>query len=181
MSDALTDISRDQDRSGLLSRIGRIETEFLKSPDKDKAKELMSFWAEYADMPRGYWGSSNETFAYERIGMYDTYLKTGQIPDFLTVNNQKIIRIGNGFIVDGIEKDVLCHLSKIYGDINHRNFQFTLTIEEITEVSCGECLYFCKMCGKNYYCKSKNLDELKKRKELTEIGKGLLREIRPGL
>ncbi len=74
MSDALTDINRDQRINDILIRIEKAEGAFGVNPDVAKAEELIELWKEYERMPSGYWSSSNEQLAYERIALYNLYI-----------------------------------------------------------------------------------------------------------
>ncbi len=182
MSDALTDISRDQQRCDTLSEIEKAESVFSENPIPEKAKELINLWKAYLRIPRGYSSSSNETLAYERIALYNSYIETGRSPGFPILNNEnsqsiidKVIRVGNGFIVESLDKHILQLVEEITGTHpNYRNFHIKLVLEEAGEVTCSTCTFFGRGCSGG--CESMNLDEFKKRRELAEKGKYLVRE-----
>ena len=180
MSDALTDISRDQQRNDVLIKIERAELNFQENPNQEKAKELIKLWKEYVRMPSGYWSSSNESLAYERVALYNLYVETGEVPvlPILVYENSqstidKVIRVGAGFIVESLDKRILSKIhEKTKVNPNYRNFRVKLVLEEVEEVSCSKCPLMYRGCSGG--CESKNLDELKKRRELTALGKSLV-------
>lgn len=181
MSDALTDIGIDQQRNAVLIKIEKAELNFQENPDIEKAGELIRLWKEYVRMPSGYWSSSNESLAYERLALYEIYVKTGEVPvlpisvyENLQSTINKVIRVGSGFIVESMDKEIL---SKIYDKTkvnpNYRNFRIKLVLEEVEEISCLECPIMHRGCGGS--CESKNLDELKGRRELVDKGRSISR------
>lgn len=165
MSDALTDISRDQQRFDTLSKIKKAESVFSENPTPEKAEELINLWKEYLRIPRGYSSSSNETLAYERIALYNSYIETGRSPGFPILNNEnsqftidKVVRVGNGFIVESLDKHILRLLEEITGTHpNYRNFRIKLVLEEAGEVTCSTCPFFRRGCSGG--CESINLGQ----------------------
>lgn len=181
MSDALTDLARDKERLGIFRKIKEIESEFRESPSPQKAQNLIELWKEYLYIPRGYMSSSNTSIAYEKIGLYEKYLKTGKEPSLVhqTATDENSIdttvRIGNGFIIRNVIEDWL--LQKIQQNTHnpfHKNFRIRLTVEEIEEVSCKNCPYLNEFCSEKYICKSKNLEELAERRNIIEKGKEIV-------
>lgn len=181
MSDALTDIARDERRGEISREISRAERDFLRQPGPDRAKKLIELWKQYIYIPSGYWTSSNETLAYERIGLYDRYLQTGEIPDLPDVKLDKdppgvidtVVRVGEGFIVDRIGDRILNEIYKACGPTNFRNFHIRLVVEKVEEVTCKRCPELRNICLGNYGCNSKRPDELAERRALVEVGKQL--------
>jgi hypothetical protein len=178
MSDALTDIRRDDQRGRVLKKIDNAENEFLENPSKDKAENLIRLWDEYLSIKRGYWGSPNKSIAYEQIGLLKRYLKAGEIVGMKrqrikTDSDEldKVISIGEGFIAEGnVEGWVMGELWNAFGNPNHKNFKINLKIEGMEEVSCRDCPYLNSYCGSNYGCRSKNLDELAERRKIIKEG-----------
>ena len=179
MSDALTDISRDQQRFDTLSKIEKAESVFPENPIPEKAEELISLWKEYLRIPRGYSSSSNKTLAYERIALYNLYIETGKAPVFPILNYEnsqptidRVVRVGDGFVVESLDRHILQLIEKITGTHpNHRNFRIKLVLEEVEETSCSTCPFFRRGCSGG--CESMDLDEFTKRRELVEAGKHL--------
>jgi len=80
MSDALTDISRDEEREEILNKIYLTEQEFYKNMTRKKAEDLISLWQEYLRVSRGYWTATNSRKAFAKIGAYREYLATDEFP-----------------------------------------------------------------------------------------------------
>ena len=70
MSDALSDIARDQHRGEVLAEIKKAEEQFFKRPTKKQAREIIKLWKKYRSIGRGYWGSSSSSWANMRIGQF---------------------------------------------------------------------------------------------------------------
>lgn len=183
MSDALTDIARDQHRSELLEEIANTERDFLTQPTKQKASRLIELWKRYIYTPRGYWTSSNTTWAYERIGYFAKYLETGEVPNLPGVRLKEdppgvidtIIRVGAGFIVDQIEDRILDEVYKVCkGPLNYKNFHIRLVLEKAEEVTCKACPNLSDICGYHYGCESKCMEELHVRKALADEGRHVI-------
>ena len=83
MSDALTDIARDQNLAEESSRVKQMELDFCQNPSIKRAKKLIQKLRGLVWMKSGYWGSTPKSWAYERIALYDNYIKspnsTGEI------------------------------------------------------------------------------------------------------
>jgi radical SAM protein with 4Fe4S-binding SPASM domain len=182
MSDALTDIRRDQQRFDILNEIEKAESAFSENPNPAKAEELIGFWKEYIRIPRGYNSSSNKTLAYEQIALHNLYIETGKAPVFPILNYEnsqstidRVVRVGNGFIVKSLDRHILQLIEEMTGTHpNYRNFRIKLVLEEVEETSCSTCPFFRRGCSGG--CESINLDEFKKRRELAEKGQYLLME-----
>ena len=80
MSDALTDILRDEERENIRAVIAELEEKFYKRPTKRAAKELIRAWRNYLEIPRGYQSSSDHRLAYAKIAAYTQYVRTGEYP-----------------------------------------------------------------------------------------------------
>lgn len=182
MSDASSDISRDQQRFDIENEIEKAESAFFESPSHKKAEELIKLWKKYVHMPSGYWSSSNESLAHERIALYDLYIKTNKIPVFPILSNDKsqlvidkVIRVGNGFIVNGLDNIILNQIfNKTNINPSLKKFRIRLVLEEAEEITCSICPFMHRNCSIG--CKSMHKEELKERRELAEKGKYLVKE-----
>lgn len=186
MSDALTDISRDEARAKISKKIYDLESDFSADPIKEKAVELIELWRQLLLSPKGYSSSPNTWFAYERIGMYKMYLESGEIPNLrlsnkATINTKRaeiFLRYGNGFIMEDSLGDWIS--SAIYENTGkmprYRNFKVKLTLEEVEEVTCMNCPCFNGYCG-SIECRSINPEELDERKDIASYGKKLTNDI----
>lgn len=76
MSDALTDIARDDKLEQKCIDIGSLEEQFKKNPSPKLAEEIISKFNELLVMPRGYWKSVNTMNIKEKRNKYITYLKS---------------------------------------------------------------------------------------------------------
>ena len=72
MSDALTDISRDERRVMVIGKIDEIESKGELT--RTDIEELIKLWTEYKGIRRGYWTSSNQELADKKIKEYQEQL-----------------------------------------------------------------------------------------------------------
>ncbi|MGB9848887.1 MAG: hypothetical protein ACPLSY_03540 [Moorellaceae bacterium] len=181
MSDALTDIARDEELGRLARLISKKEKEFLSSPDREKAAELRGLWAQYYRSPRGYWGSPNKRRAAERVVLYTDYL-AGKDVDFTAVLAERnsdegtfFFRVGNGFIVNSgdLEEYILWKIWKTCGGpVSFSNFKVKITVEEVGRMTCATCPDFGLSCSST--CNNRVEEEYRLRRERAEAGEVLL-------
>lgn len=81
MSDALTDIRRDERRGELEEKALQIELNKVLSETATKAdiEILLQIWEEWSKIPRGYWGVSNQAHYKQRKALYEKLLHEGEI------------------------------------------------------------------------------------------------------
>lgn len=181
MSDAITDIARDDDMARIRAKISNAEANFATSPSKEKAKNLIKLWQEYISMPSGYCGAPSKSMAYEQIGYLLTYLETGDTgwltDDSAGTNPNEFngtISVGNGFITtNNIESWLKDRIYQYRPDIipYNRKYKINLQLDSIEELSCKHCPYLNNLCGPNFHCNSKNLGELAVRRQMICKGK----------
>lgn len=166
MSDALSDIARDAEREGLLSRIGRLEKEFIAAPSADRAAELERLWRKYMGVGRGYWGASDTAKAQERVALYRDW-KPGNEAWLacLLEADGVVIRYGAGFIVNSraVEEIIERALLKLGGPLDHSVFRLKLAVEA-ERLTCGVCPLFGDACLMGTACNSRVEEELAVRK-----------------
>lgn len=75
MSDAMTDITRDEKLKQRDIKISSLEGKFLKEPSPELAKEIINELNEIVNMPRGYWKSVNVQKIKDNIKNYREYLE----------------------------------------------------------------------------------------------------------
>ncbi len=80
MSDALTDIARDERRAEVSERILELEMKFLDDNiNIAEVGKLIQLWEEYRSIGRGYWGMSSQKLASRRIEKYKSFLANGEV------------------------------------------------------------------------------------------------------
>jgi|GEM_PF-3341444 len=183
MSDALTDIARDEELGRLARLIRKKEREFLASPNREKAVELRDLWAEYHRSPRGYWGSPNRRRAAERVALYTDYL-AGKEADFSAVSAELcagegtfVLRVGAGFIVNisDIEDYILHKIWKTCGGpLQYSSFRVRVVVDRVERVTCAACPDFGEFCSAT--CGGRDEEEYRRRRERAEAGEALLRD-----
>ena len=183
MSDALTDIARDEELGRLARLIRKKEKEFLASPDRGKAAELRDLWAEYYHSPSGYWGSPNRRRAAERVALYSDYLE-GKEADFSSVSAELymeegtfVLRVGAGFIVNisDVEDYILRKIWEACGGpLQYTGFRVRVAVERPERVTCASCPDFGGFCSPS--CGGRNEEEYRRRRERAEAGEALLRD-----
>ena len=170
MSDALTDIGRDQKTSISSAGIYLKEKEFFEKPTISLAKELVKMWTEYSQLPSGYSKSPNRIMAQERVCLFEKFIADN---DKTILNLLReifgggiVIRYGNGFIVnssDIFEQIEMAICESTEKSIpSFRNFRIKFEVEYLGEISCATCPSFSGMCG-DFCCNSKNEKELEER------------------
>lgn len=146
---------------------GGIKNEKEKNKSNRKCLELLR---EYSSPP-------NLWLVYERVGMYQKYLETGEIPELLernTISNnaELFLRYGDGFLLDSTLESwlfgvIYCSTGKLP---RFRNFRVKIRLETAEEVTCKSCPDFSDCCG-FMECRSMDAKELAKRKEIALYGK----------
>ncbi|MGB9858481.1 MAG: hypothetical protein ACPLQP_00935 [Moorellaceae bacterium] len=168
MSDALTDIHRDEVLASLRRELRRKEKQFLAEPSAERAKELFSLWKKYYGSPHGYWSGPNRMMALERLAFYHEWTPEkglGPLPAYYRPEGVTLIEFGAGFIANsGVLEDLVADAigSAFGGPVSHAKYLVRIAVEPVKKVSCGECPLFNDYCG-SLHCESKNLDELRKR------------------
>lgn len=176
MSDALSDIRRDEEREEILKRIRRLERQFLAEPDREKAGELERLWAGYARLPHGYWGGPNREEAYERVAYFHDW-QPEDGAEWLASFHRKdavAIRTGAGFLMDReVLEDLFARavVEQGCGPFAHSVFQARVRIE-VERLSCRTCPRFNELCGA-VVCRSRADEELAERWERVKRGRVL--------
>ena len=189
MSDALTDIYRDQKRAEILREIEKKEREFYKSPSRELAEKLIELWKRYSDIGGGYWTSSNLEMAYAKIGFYLHFIETGiapirVFPEPLSERDTWIAwrAIGGHGQWMGIDlDDMLCLIARRKYD---RDDTLKVKVDKegnliITPLTCHTCPeMFSKLgCRIPEYCKGNDVEARKERlrlyKELQDKGRSI--------
>jgi len=75
MSDALTDIARDEKLVQKTIDIHSLEEKFLKEPSPELAKKIIDELNKFINMPRGYLESVNRRKTKDKIKNYTEYLE----------------------------------------------------------------------------------------------------------
>ncbi len=189
MSDALTDIYRDQKRAEILREIEKKEREFYKSPSRELAKELIALWERYANSGRGYWGSPNIRLAHAKMGFYKHFIDTGIAPirvfpepphDHDTWIAIRAIE-GHGRWMGIDLDDMLCLIARRKYDRDDAlkvkvDKEGNLVITPLTCHTCPEMFDRCG-CGITEYCKGNDVEARKERlrlyKELQDKGRSM--------
>lgn len=176
MSDALTDIRRDEERMGLLQRIRQLEREFLAAPDREKAGDLERLWAAYAQMRRGYWGGPNKALAWERVAWYHAW-RPEEGTEWLArfYGEGATVETGAGFVADSrVFEDLFKRavLEQGQGPFSHSVFRVKIRME-VERLTCRNCPRFSKTCG-TAVCDSQVDEELAERKKLAKEGRVLV-------
>ncbi len=188
MSDALTDIYRDQKRAEILREIEKKEREFYDSPSKELAEKLIGLWKRYSDVRRGYFASSNLDMAYAKIGFYLHFIETGMLSDVFPEpphDHDTWIAIraihGHGQWMGIDLDDLLCLIARRkYG----RDDALKVKIDKegnlvITPLTCHTCPEVFDRCGCRIteYCKGNDVEARKERlrlyKELQDKGRAM--------
>lgn len=168
MSDALTDIHRDEALASLRVELRRKEREFMAEPSAEKAKELFSLWKKYYRSPCGYWSGPNRMMALERLAFYHEWTPEkglGPLPVYYRSKDVTLVEFGAGFIANsGVLEDLVADAIRnaFGGPVSHAKYLVKINVEPVKKVSCGECPLFSDYCG-SLHCESKSLDELRKR------------------
>lgn len=183
MSDALSDIRKDDELARLGDLLHRKEQEFLAAPDPAKAAELQALWADYARAGSGYWSSPNRDKAMERVALYAAYLEGGELDSGPLEADQRDtegtfnLRVGAGFIVNigEVEAYILRKLRELGGPrpVSFSSFRVQLAVEDVKRLSCAACPDFGYCHGG---CNTKNKDEYHRRQERREKGAALLNQ-----
>lgn len=181
MSDALSDIRKDDELARLGDLLRRKEREFLAAPDPAKAAELQALWASYARAGSGYWSSPNREKALERVALYAAYLEGEELDrrpleaDQEAVEGTFNLRVGAGFIVniDKVEAYVLQKLRELGGrnSVDFSNFRVKLAVVEVERLSCAVCPDFGYCRGT---CRTRSEEEYRQRQERRDRGAALL-------
>ncbi len=188
MSDALTDIYRDQKRAEILREIEKKEREFYDSPSKELAEKLIELWKRYSDVRGGYFASSNLDMAYAKIGFYLHFIETGILSDVFPepphdYDTWIAIRAiqGHGQWMGIDLDDMLCLIAKRkYGRDDALKVEVekegNLVITPLTCHTCPEVFDRCG-CGITEYCKGNDAEARKERlrlyKELQDKGRSM--------
>jgi hypothetical protein len=177
LSDALTDIRRDEERQRLLGRIRRLEREFLAEPDREKARELERLWVGYARLPHGYWGGPNRSKAFERVAYFHQWRPEDGMEWLARFHREDVVvvRTGDGFVVgnDAFE-DLFARavFEQGCGPFAHSVFRARVRIE-VERLTCRACPRFNELCG-TVVCHSKVDAELAERWKRVERGRALV-------
>ncbi|SMB96794.1 hypothetical protein SAMN00808754_1654 [Thermanaeromonas toyohensis ToBE] len=180
MSDALTDIRRDEVLASLRRELRRKEREFMAEPSREKAEELFLLWKKYYRSPHGYWSGPNRMMALERLAFYHGWTPEkglGPLPAYYRPKDVAFIEFGAGFISNSsaLEDLVADAIRRAFGGpVNYAKYLVKITVEPLKKVSCGECRLFSDYCG-SLHCESKSLDELRKRIADAKSAEGLVR------
>ncbi len=169
MSDALTDIRRDNERENLRILIKKNEREFLEQPTQEKAQELIGLWKEYCFSRRGYRGSPDQRGAMERIGFYVTW-KEGESVDYLIkisklqnrIPGTVILSKGWGFITNTSDiADEIAREARKFMPINNlTSYKVKISVDSVELITCGVCPDYGE-CGSG--CEGRNEEERKVR------------------
>ncbi|SHF65997.1 hypothetical protein SAMN02745218_02815 [Desulfofundulus australicus DSM 11792] len=179
MSDALTDIRRDEELASLVREIRKKERDFMAGPAAEKARELFGLWKEYYHMPRGYWGAPNRTKALERLAFYHDWTPEkglGPLPAYHRPNDVLLVQFGAGFIanISNFEELLAGEIRRVFGGrTDHTKYLVRVTVEPLEEVTCKNCPLFDVYCG-GLYCGSKVPEELRERIEAAEGARKLV-------
>lgn len=171
MSDALTDMKRDERLEELRAAIVREERAFLAAPDAERAWRLAAMWEEYAVFPRGFHASPNREAAWERAVLYRTWpahaerlarlLRAVYEPGTAVVEVDEWGRLRDrGALAEMILEEMRRH-GAVYGFL-HR---VRVSVEYLGRVTCAECPRFGELCAV-LDCRSRVPEELEARVRL---------------
>ncbi len=185
MSDALTDIARNEELAEENSRINQLELDFCKNPSTDKAKKLIQKLKGLVGMKSGYWNSSPRSWAYERISLYTDFMQYPNSADEIkkAVKSQQQYQfhfaVGGHERLMGERKDVaIIALRKKYQDVPHA---FKAVVEDdgrlnLEKISCVECVNG-RGCSLTNACNCYNQEEYETRVRRVKIGKLLVQRL----
>jgi len=176
LSDALTDIRRDEERAELLRCIYRLEREFLAAPDREKAGELERLWAAYARQPHGYWGGPNSVKAYERVAYFHDWQPEDGTRWLAEFYGEGIaVRTGASFLMDrDVFEEMFARIvfEQKCGPFAHSVFRVKVKME-VERLTCRSCPKFSELCG-TVACYSKVERELEERWRKADYGRALV-------
>jgi hypothetical protein len=78
MSDALTEIARDNNINSILATIDAFERMYAEEKTTDIANRLIKLWVQYKNARRGYWHTPDQKLASNRIKQYEEDLMSMQ-------------------------------------------------------------------------------------------------------